>query len=37
MKHKPDIGNDGSAAFNETRASSEAGGGSFSHLLLNIE
>ena len=36
MKHKPDISNDGSDAFNETRAPSKAGGGSFSQLLQEI-
>ena len=36
MKHKPDISNDGRDAFNETRASSNANGGSFSQILQDI-
>ena len=36
MKHKPDVSNDGRDVFNETRASSKAGGGSFSQILQEI-
>ena len=35
MKRDPDVSNDGDA-FNETRASSKAGGGSFSQILQEI-
>jgi len=36
MKHKPDISNDACDALNEMRASSKAGGGSFSQILQEI-
>jgi len=36
MQYKPDVSNDGRDVFNETRASSKAGGGSFSQILQEI-